>query len=48
MPSPRDREQAQAAADRFVANAGSGDDAANDALVRELDPRPDPRAERRS
>lgn len=48
MPSPRDREDAQKAAQRFLENSDRGDDPSNDDLVVELDPRPDPRAERRS
>lgn len=47
MPSPRSREEAQAAAQRFMANVDV-DDPANDDLVVELDPRPDPREEGRS
>jgi len=41
MPSPRSREEARDAAQWFMANVDV-DDPANDQLVRELDPRPNP------
>jgi len=41
MPSPRDRADAEKAAQRFLKNSDEGNDPANDDLVVELDPRPD-------
>lgn len=45
MPMPRDREEAQKAAQEFLTNADRDDNPANDDMVVALDSRPDPRAE---